>query len=149
MQITTKNSQETIDLGKKIAKIIKKGDIIALSGNLGAGKTTFVKGVAQGLGVKQNSVNSPSFVLLKTYMGKLPLYHFDFYRIKKVKESYVMGIDEFMFADGVSLIEWADKIKKILPKQYLQIEFRFINENQRKIKLSARGKRYIDLIKKL
>ncbi|MBM3251656.1 MAG: tRNA (adenosine(37)-N6)-threonylcarbamoyltransferase complex ATPase subunit type 1 TsaE [Candidatus Omnitrophica bacterium] len=149
MQIITKNSQGTIDFGKKIAKVLKKGDIIAFIGNLGAGKTTLIKGIAQGLGVRQNLVSSPSFVLLKTYNGKLPVYHFDFYRIKKAKDSYAIGLDEFLFSDGVSLIEWADRIKKILPQKYLRVGLKSINENQRKIILTGIGKRYKDLIKKL
>ena len=149
MQIITKNSSQTIRLGKKIAKLFKKGDIVALIGNLGAGKTTLVKGIAQGLGVKKEKVNSPSFVLLKEYKGKLPLYHFDFYRIKKTKESYDIGLDEFIFGDGVSVIEWADRIKSFLPKDYLGIEFEFKDTNTRKIKLFGLGKHYKKLVKKI
>jgi len=149
MQLITKGSSETINFGKKIAKRLKKGDIIALFGNLGAGKTTLVKGIAKGLGVKERTVNSPSFVLLKQYKGKLPLYHFDFYRIKKAQEAYSIGLEEFLFSDGISVIEWADRIKTFLPKQYLGIELKFKSENQRKINLCALGKHYKDLIKRL
>ncbi|MFH1655458.1 MAG: tRNA (adenosine(37)-N6)-threonylcarbamoyltransferase complex ATPase subunit type 1 TsaE [Candidatus Omnitrophota bacterium] len=149
MQIITKNAQQTINFGKRIAKLFKKGDVIALFGNLGAGKTTLVKGIAKGFGLSQNSVNSPSFVLLKAYKGKMPLYHFDFYRIKNPDEAHNIGLEEFLFSDGVSVIEWAERIRKFLPEECLHIEFKFINENQRKIKLTGKNKYYKDLIKRL
>ena len=149
MQIVTKNSEETVNFGKKISRLFKKGDVVALFGNLGSGKTTLVKGIAKGLGIKQNIINSPSFVLLKEYKGKLPLYHFDFYRINKAQESYSLGLEEYLFGQGICVIEWADRIKRFLPKEYLKIELKFKNIDQRSIRLAGFGRHFRDLIKKI
>lgn len=148
MYIITKNPKQTIELGKAISDFFQKGDIIALFGNLGSGKTTLVKGIAKGLKVKSQIVNSPSFVLLKEYEGRLPVYHFDFYRINKTEEIYGIGLEEFLFGKGVCVIEWADRIKRFLPKQYLQIELQVKDKNKRKIRMIGFGKRYKELVKK-
>lgn len=148
MQIITENPDQTIKLGMAIASFLQKGDTLALFGNLGSGKTTLVKGIAKGLRVKKQAVNSPSFVLLKEYKGRLPLYHFDFYRIEKPEETYGIGLEEFLFGKGVCAIEWADRIKKILPKQHLHIELKFLDKNRRRIRISGFGKRYKELVKK-
>jgi len=149
MFVITNNSEETIKLGRKISKFLRQGDVVALFGNLGAGKSTLVKGIARGLGVKEETVCSPSFVLLKAYKTKPPLYHFDFYRIKKLEESYSSGLEEFLFTKGICVIEWADRIKKLLPKEYLRIELKFEDTDKRKIHLNGFGAHYRNLLKKL
>ncbi len=148
MQIITRNPEQTIKLGMAISGFLQKGDTLALFGNLGSGKTTLVKGIAKGLRVKSRVVNSPSFVLMKEYKGRLPLYHFDFYRIEKPEETYGIGLEEFLFGKGVCVIEWADRIRKILPKQYLRIELKFEDKDRRKIRMIGFGKRYKELVKK-
>lgn len=149
MQIITDSPKETINFGKRLAKKLKKGDVLALVGNLGAGKTTLVKGIGQGLGIESKEVNSPSFVLLKKYNSGIPLYHFDFYRIDKAKDSIGIGFEEFIFGDGISVIEWADRVKEFLPTEYLQIGLEFKDSTKRKISLTGLGKRYKDLIKNI
>lgn len=148
MQIITANPKQTIGLGKAISGFLQKGDTVALFGNLGSGKTALVKGIAKGLRVKSQIVNSPSFVLLKEYKGRLPLYHFDFYRIKRGEEIYGVGLEEFLFGKGICVIEWADRIREFLPKQYLGIELEFKDKHRRKIRMIGFGKRYKELVKK-
>ena len=136
MIVTTKGEEETIKLGEKIAKGLKPGDLVALSGDLGAGKTTLVKGIAKGLGVKDyRHVNSPSFVLVKEYKGKTPLYHFDIYRLNNLKDIEDIGYEDYLGGRGVVVIEWAKKMGRILPKKYLGISLKIKNHNQRIINI--------------
>ena len=122
IKFISQRQQETIFLGKKIGSAAKPGDIICLSGDLGSGKTTFVKGLAQGLKISASSVNSPTFVLLNIYDGKFPLYHFDLYRLEDVREILALGYEE-----------------------YLRVEFEHRGGDQRLITISAKGGRYSDL----
>lgn len=142
--LTSKTPEETLNFAKKFAKKLKGGEVLALVGNLGAGKTVFTKGLAKGLGVKR-TVNSPTFVLMKVYetkkqknkkTEKLKLIHIDCYRLKDPQELLDIGAGEY-FEDKntVVVIEWADKIKKILPKGTRFIEFE-IKRNSRIIKIS-------------
>lgn len=136
MIVTTKGEEETIRLGEKIAKGLKPGDLVALSGDLGAGKTTLVKGIAKGLGVKDyRHVNSPSFVLVKEYKGKTPLYHFDIYRLNNLKDIEDIGYEDYLGRRGVVVIEWAKKMGRILPKKYLEISLKIKSHNQRIINI--------------
>lgn len=136
MIVTTKGEEETIRLGEKIAKGLKPGDLVALSGDLGAGKTTLVKGIAKGLGVKDyRHVNSPSFVLVKEYKGKTPLYHFDIYRLNNLKDIEDIGYEDYLGGRGVVVIEWAKKMGRILPKKYLEISLKIKSHNQRIINI--------------
>ena len=138
MLITSKSEKETINFGEKIAKRLKPGDLVALSGDLGAGKTTLVKGIAKGLGVKDyRHVNSPSFVLVKEYKGKIPLYHFDIYRLNKLKDIEDIGYEDYLGRRGVVVIEWARKMGRILPKKYLGITLKIKSQNERKIEIKS------------
>ncbi len=115
LDITTKSEQETIAEGKRLASFLKAGDLAALTGDLGSGKTTFTKGIASGLGVENPEyVNSPSFVLIREYKGEIPLYHFDLYRLDNLQDMGYIGIQEYLDGDGVVVIEWADKLGKLL-----------------------------------
>lgn len=130
----TKNREETIGLGADIARRSKAGTFIALIGELGAGKTTFVKGLAKGLGVRNHRhVNSPSFVIIKEYAGKVPLYHFDVYRLNFSSDLEGIGFEEYFYGNGVCVVEWADKIKKLLPKKHIEIKIKIAGENNRRI----------------
>ncbi len=140
MQILTKNPQQTISLGKKIAKSLKEGDILALFGDLGSGKTTFTKGIAEGLGIDKRSVNSPSFVLVKEYKGRIPFYHFDLYRIRNSIEIFNIGYEEYLSSGGIIAIEWADRVKDVLPKNYLRINFLFTPLEKVSEKKSSRNR---------
>jgi len=149
MQILTKSSRQTTSLGKRIARNLKSGDVIGLFGNLGSGKTTFIKGLAEGLGINKRFVNSPSFVLVKEYKGRVPFYHFDLYRIKNLIEVFNIGYEEYLSNKGIIAIEWADRIKDVLPKDYLQINFVFNSENGRLLKFIPHGIRYKGIVKKI
>lgn len=137
MKIISNNVEETIELGERLAKKLKKGDCLALIGDLGTGKTIFTKGVAKGLGVENaRYVNSPTFVIIKEYKGSVPLYHFDLYRLDHYTLFDEMNYDEYFYGDGVTVIEWADKIRELLPKKYWEVDLTVVGENKRKIEIS-------------
>ena len=146
----TQTPDETIALGSQLGKELKKGAFIALIGDLGSGKTIFTKGIAKGLGVKDyRYVNSPSFVIIKEYKGKMPLYHFDIYRLNSSKDLDSVGYEEYFYGQGVTVVEWADKIKDILPEKRIDVTFTILDDNRREIKLvshHAPTKKIIELI---
>lgn len=133
-------SFEKIDrLAKVIAKYSKNGDVIALIGDLGTGKTTFTKTFAKELGINQ-PIKSPTFnYVLEYFDGRLPLYHFDVYRLESSEEIYEIGYEDYLQKDGVVLIEWANIIEDELPKKYLKIELRHYDENSRVVVISYIG----------
>lgn len=136
MKIISDSIDHTIQIGARIATALKKGDVVALIGELGSGKTVLTKGIAKGLGVKDvRYVNSPTFVIIKEYKGKVPLYHFDLYRLNKTTCLDAISYDEYFYGDGVTVVEWADKIRKILPKKRLEIKLSVLGGNKRKIEI--------------
>ena len=135
----TKSPAETKRLGERIGKLLLPGDVIALTGELGSGKTILTKGIARGMGIKGDPVRSPSFVLIKEYPGKVPLFHFDLYRLKKPEELNTIGYEEYFSGKGVVVIEWAERAKNLLPEEYLKIKISFLKENERKISLTVKG----------
>ena len=133
MEIITKSAQQTQKLGEKIGRDLKPPVIIALYGELGSGKTTFIQGLAKGLGIKKR-ITSPTFVFVKKY--KPNFYHIDLYRIEETKEVKSLGLEEiFSEPKAVVAIEWAEKIKEILPKNRIDIWFNYLNQKQRKIEV--------------
>lgn len=119
--VITKNTEETLALGEKMGKEAKAGEVYALYGDLGTGKTVFSKGFAKGLGVKE-AVNSPTFTVVQEYDdGRIPFYHFDVYRIGDPEEMDEIGFDDYIFGDGVCLIEWADLIEELLPENTVRV----------------------------
>lgn len=145
----SKSAEETIDLGEYLAKLFQEGDIICFFGDLGSGKTTFIKGIAKGLKIGHAKVNSPTFVLMNIYHGRLPLFHFDLYRLDDIEGINSIGYEEFLYDGGVSVIEWADKLGALLPDEYLKIDLKHKKINERVIQLSARGSRYQKMIEKI
>ena len=120
-----KNEEDTKKTGIEIGRRVKAGTVIALSGDLGTGKTALTKAVAEGLGVKE-VITSPTFNIVKQYeTGRLPLYHFDVYRIGDVDEMYELGYEEFFFGSGVSIVEWVDLIEDIIPEDAVRIEIEY------------------------
>ncbi len=133
---TTSNSpDETIELGRKIGSQLKGGEVIAVCGPLGSGKTHLIKGIAAGAGAKDcREVNSPTFVIVNEYSGRLDIYHIDAYRLNSVSEFEMLGFDDFCYPRSVVLIEWADKIEPALQAtDYIRIELEHAGEIQRKI----------------
>lgn len=135
-KIETRSEDETIRLAEKLASLLKPGDVITLEGDLGAGKTTFTKGIARGLGVKR-VVNSPTFTIVKEYSGELPLYHMDVYRLEDSDED--IGFSDYFDGDGISVVEWAQYIKDYLPGDYLNINISYVDEHKRLIKFQPKG----------
>ncbi len=146
MEFYTKNMDETIALGSKIGKLLKRGDVILLDGDLGAGKTTFTKGIGKSLGVNR-VINSPTFTIMKMYEGDINLYHMDLYRLDG--EGMDFDLEDYIFGDGISVIEWPNQAIDLLPSTYLKIEIFNIDLNSREIRVNAFGKRYIELLEEL
>ncbi len=134
IELITNSANDTIEFGKSVARAVEKGAVISLVGDLGAGKTTFTKGVARGLGIMDN-VTSPTFTILNEYVGEEKrLYHFDFYRIEDPDELVELGFEDyFPSTDGLTIVEWVEKAPSVLPKQYYQITFEKIDDDKRRI----------------
>ena len=112
----TNTPEETIELGRKIGNLLKKGDVIAMQGTLAAGKTTITKGIAQALNI-DDTITSPTFCLISEYYGKMPLYHMDVYRLEGGEDFINLGTDDMIYGEGVSIIEWSEKIMDELPEK--------------------------------
>lgn len=145
-KVETKSEKETIELAIKLAKYLEPGDVITLEGDLGTGKTTFTKGLGQGLGVEQ-MITSPTFTIVKEYEGTLPLYHMDAYRLEGSDED--IGFTEYFYGDGVSVVEWAQYIDEFLPENRLDITIQFVDEQTRVITFQPRGLHFEAIIGKL
>ena len=118
----TNSEKETFELGKNLGEQAKAGQIFCLNGDLGVGKTVFTQGFAKGLGIEEN-VNSPTFTIIQVYEeGRIPLYHFDVYRIGDPEEMYEIGYEEYFFGEGVCLIEWSKLIEELIPEEAINIE---------------------------
>ncbi len=140
---TSRNETETLEIAQNIESEKFSNMVICLIGELGSGKTMFVKGFAQALGLEEN-ITSPTFNLVKEYLnGEMPLYHMDVYRMEGLTEN--IGIEDYFTKNGVSIIEWADMIEDLLPEERLEIEFRVLNENTRILYFKPYGKQYEDL----
>jgi len=140
MQIISKSVNNTLAIGRAISKNLQLGDIICLFGQLGSGKTVLTKGIAQGLRIKKEKIISPTFVLIREYKAKFPFYHLDLYRLKEPRDILNLGYEEYLYNEGITVIEWADRLK------YLKIELFIKTDKQRLIEFSAFGKRYEELL---
>jgi len=145
LEITSNSPEETQDFGARLGELARPGDVMLLVGKLGAGKTCLTQGIARGLGIKEYAA-SPSFVVARELYGKLPLYHMDFYRLDNLEEIADLGLDDYLYGKGVSVVEWAEKGLSLLPPEHLLIEMSYISETGRSLKLKARGKRYRQLV---
>jgi tRNA threonylcarbamoyladenosine biosynthesis protein TsaE len=138
--------EETLYIGEIIGSLLERGDIVAMMGELGAGKTCLTQGIARGIGVPDSyRVTSPTFTLINEYPGRMPLFHLDTYRLAGSQDLADMGYEEYFFSDGVVVIEWAEKIKDILPEGSIVLRIDYINDNARRIELSG-NKSKIDQI---
>ncbi|MGE7907740.1 tRNA (adenosine(37)-N6)-threonylcarbamoyltransferase complex ATPase subunit type 1 TsaE [Peribacillus sp. NPDC094092] len=142
----SQNEEETARFAHELAQKLSSGDVLALEGDLGAGKTAFTKGLAKGLGVTR-MVNSPTFTIIKEYMGRLPLYHMDVYRVSESEED--LGFEEYFDGDGVTVVEWAHLIKDQLPEEILTIYIYRLGDTSRRFVLKAKGERYVKLCKEI
>ncbi len=143
----SRGKNETLKIGRKLAGYLQKGDIVCLFGNLGSGKTVLAKGIASGLGINQDKIISPTFVLIHQHTeAKLPFFHFDLYRLDNLKDILELGYEEYLYADGITVIEWADRLKTLMPSEYLKVELSWTAKNQRMLKFTALGRRYEELL---
>ncbi len=148
IKIITKTPEELTYIGKRMAKFLTAGDLVALDGDLGAGKTTLSQGIAQGLDIA-GIVNSPTFTIVHEYNdGRLPFYHFDVYRLQQPQELEDIGYEDYFYGEGVTVVEWANMIDDYLPEEYLQIT---INHHQqgRELALKAIGRHYEQIVEEL
>lgn len=131
--VQSSSPAETIKIAKEFAKTVKPGDVICLEGNLGAGKTHFVRGFVQGVGLPGDVVSSPTFTIINEYEGELPIYHFDCYRLEHVEEALEIGAEEYLYGDGVCIVEWPDRIRDLLPPSSKHVTFSITGKNKREI----------------
>ncbi|KKE78963.1 tRNA (adenosine(37)-N6)-threonylcarbamoyltransferase complex ATPase subunit type 1 TsaE [Oceanobacillus caeni] len=144
-QMVSNSAEETKLIGERLASLLEAGDVLTLEGDLGAGKTTFTKGIAKGLGVKR-TVNSPTFTIVKEYEGRLPLYHMDVYRLEDSDED--IGFDEYFNGNGVSVVEWAQFIEEYLPTDRLDIRIKY-NGDSRILEFLSNGSHFESIINEL
>ena len=136
MEIITKSPEETYNLGVRLGEQLMPGDIIDLNGDLGPGKTQLTKGIAEGLGVA-DYITSPTFTIVNEYEGRLPLYHFDVYRIEDIYEMNEIGFEEYLFGNGVCVIEWGDMVRELLPYDVIDIYISKVDEVTRRIDIKG------------
>ncbi|HPV84659.1 MAG TPA: tRNA (adenosine(37)-N6)-threonylcarbamoyltransferase complex ATPase subunit type 1 TsaE [Sedimentibacter sp.] len=148
MKIIANNLKDTEKLGRIIAKCAEKGTVICLDGELGAGKTSLARFIAKELGVKDYIV-SPTFTIIKEYEGRLPFYHMDVYRIDSEDDMYDLGYDEYIYSEGVTVIEWSKLIEGILPEERINIEIKRINDTKREINIDGKGFIFEKLVSEL
>ena len=150
MKIISHSFKETLKFGKFIAKYLKSADVICLSGELGSGKTVLAKGIASGLGIETSKITSSSFILIREHLqGRLPFYHFDLYRLKEAQDIFHLGYEDYLYGDGVSVIEWPERLKYLIPKEHLKVELSYQGEFKRVLKFYAQGLRYKELLKEI
>jgi tRNA threonylcarbamoyladenosine biosynthesis protein TsaE len=136
--LISNSPEETIQFASRLGARLPAGSVVVLHGNLGSGKTVFVKGVAKGVGGKE-MVTSPTFVFVNVYQGRIPVYHLDLYRIESPDQADSVGYEEYFDSDGVTLIEWGERVKSFLPKKAVWIEFEVLGEKKRRIRVHGAG----------
>lgn len=130
-KVESSSERDTVEIARKFAETVKPGAVICLEGDLGAGKTHFVKGFVQAFGINPNEVTSPTFTIINEYHGTMPVYHFDCYRLEDPREALEIGAEEYFYGDGVSIIEWPSRIAAILPENVQTIEFEITGTSTR------------------
>jgi tRNA threonylcarbamoyladenosine biosynthesis protein TsaE len=148
LKLTTHSAEETQKLGKAIGRLAEPGDIFLLVGELGAGKTCLTQGLAYGLDIQEYTL-SPSFVIMRELHGRLDLFHMDFYRLDNIAEISDLGLDDYLFGQGVCVIEWANKGMTVLPEDHLLIKIDYLADNDRSFIIEPKGERYIRMVKQL
>ena len=147
VNIYLEDENKTKEIGYKLGQLLQPGSVICLIGDLGAGKTTMTQSLAKALEV-EDYITSPTFTIVNEYEGRMPLYHFDVYRIGSSEEMYDIGFDEYIDGEGVCIIEWANLIEDILPDEYLYIEMNY-KETGREMILTPKGEKYEEIVKEL
>lgn len=149
LRYDARDEQDTTRLGSALAQVLGPGSVVALIGPLGAGKTRLVQALAEALGVPRSECVSPTFTLIHEYQGRLPIYHFDAYRIKDDDEFLELGPDEYFYGSGITLVEWADRVESCLPAERLTIRIEPLGPTSRRIEMAGTGAAYDEAIEKL
>jgi tRNA threonylcarbamoyladenosine biosynthesis protein TsaE len=140
MRVVSNSPERTRELGETLGRLLAKGDVVALVGELGSGKTVLAQGLAQGLGVDSDEyVSSPSFALVNQYRGRIPIYHIDTYRLGEAVEMVALGYEDYFEPNGVTIIEWADKVEELLPEKCLLIVIAIVDRNSRELNVEFAG----------
>jgi tRNA threonylcarbamoyladenosine biosynthesis protein TsaE len=149
-RVLTRSPRQTINWGVKLGKLLQGGEIIALIGELGTGKTCFVRGVTQGLDVSSDAwIRSPTFTLINEYHGRLPVYHIDLYRVETRSQLEGLNLREYLYSDGVSLIEWFDHLPADEADEYLELRMAYTGSAKRELNFTPHGERYQKIIEGL
>lgn len=144
----TRSPEETQRLGEIIGKSALPGDVLLLEGKLGAGKTCLTQGIARGLGIDEY-VLSPTFVIMREFYGRLPLYHIDLYRLDTIEESLDLGLDDYLYGNGICVVEWAEKALNILPRKHLMMRIDYLSDTERIFRMESHGQRYSELAEQI
>lgn len=142
-EVITNNYEETIEYGYKLGKLLSSGDVLLLAGDLGAGKTTFTKGIGKALGITR-VINSPTFTIVKEYYGDYPLYHLDLYRLDGLGSDF--DLEEYFESDGITVCEWPNNVNEIIPNEYLLIEIFRLEFDKRLIRFTPKGSKYEKIV---
>jgi len=148
LELITRSPEETQKFGTRLGEIARPGDVLLLVGKLGAGKTCLAQGIAWGLNIEEYAA-SPSFVVIRELKGRLPLYHIDFYRLDNLEEIAELGLDDYLYGNGVCVVEWAEKGLNLMPAEHLLIEMSYVADTERRLKLKPSGKRYQKMVAEL
>jgi tRNA threonylcarbamoyladenosine biosynthesis protein TsaE len=148
LEIISKNPEQTQRIGIRMGQFAREGDVFLLSGELGTGKTCLTQGIARGLGISDCAL-SPSFVLIREMYGRLPLYHIDLYRLEQTAEIAELGLDDYLYGKGVSVVEWAERGLNLLPGEHLRIVISYLGETERRLEFTPNGKRYLEILDQL
>ena len=134
-QFKSSSVEETIQIGFEFGRELKPGDVVCLNGDLGSGKTHFVKGVASYFGIEPETVSSPTYTLIHEYPGSVPIYHFDCYRLKNEQEALEIGAEEYFYGEGICLVEWPEKIDSLIPEEAIWIKISHLSGSERTISI--------------
>jgi len=148
LELISHSPEQTQKFGVRIGELALGGDIFLLVGTLGTGKTCLTQGIARGLNIKEYAL-SPSFVIIRELYGRLPLYHIDLYRLDHIEEIAELGLDDYLYGNGICVVEWAEKGLDILPTKHLLIQINYLSDNERSFQLKPNGKRYLEIARQL
>ncbi|MBA7537604.1 tRNA threonylcarbamoyladenosine biosynthesis protein TsaE [subsurface metagenome] len=148
LELISHSPEQTQKFGIRIGELALAGDIFLLVGSLGIGKTCLTQGIAWGLNIKEYAL-SPSFVIVRELYGRLPLYHIDLYRLDHIEEIAELGLDDYLYGNGICVVEWAEKGLDILPTEHLLIQINYLSDTERSLQLKPNGKRYLEIATQL
>ena len=148
LELISHSPEQTKKFGIRIGELALPGDIFLLVGNLGTGKTCLTQGIAWGLDIKEYAA-SPSFIIVRELYGRLPLYHVDLYRLDHINEIADLGLDDYLYGNGICVVEWAEKGLDVLPKEHLLIQISYLSDTERRFQLKPNGRRYLEIVKQL